>query len=124
DPQGTDGWCNSNQDCKCAGVGATCNSPHCTFTLPPPPPPADMTMIYDLAGVAPADFSGVVNDLAVASSFDLSAPPDQSGPGTTPAKKSGCAVAGPEPLSPFAALVMSLCGVALLARRVRARSRR
>jgi hypothetical protein len=33
DPQGTDGWCNVDSDCKCMGEGATCVSPHCTFTL-------------------------------------------------------------------------------------------
>jgi MYXO-CTERM domain-containing protein len=33
-PQGTDGWCGADTDCKCMGEGATCVSPHCTFTLP------------------------------------------------------------------------------------------
>ncbi len=34
DPQGSDGWCTADTDCKCMGEGATCVSPHCTFTLP------------------------------------------------------------------------------------------
>lgn len=36
DPQGTDGWCNNDDECKCKGEGATCNltTLHCTATLP------------------------------------------------------------------------------------------
>ena len=34
DPQGYDGWCVSDANCKCAGFGATCSSSsHCTFTV-------------------------------------------------------------------------------------------
>lgn len=36
DPQGTDGWCNTDAECKCRGEGATCDTTtlHCTFTKP------------------------------------------------------------------------------------------
>jgi hypothetical protein len=36
DPQGFDGTCGTDADCKCAGEGATCTSGtgHCTFTTP------------------------------------------------------------------------------------------
>jgi len=35
DPQGSDGWCDTDTDCKCMTEGATCSSAHhCTFTLP------------------------------------------------------------------------------------------
>jgi len=36
DPQGSDGWCNSDAECKCKSEGATCNltTLHCTATLP------------------------------------------------------------------------------------------
>jgi hypothetical protein len=34
-PKGTDGWCMVNSDCKCAAIGATCNTAFsCTFTRP------------------------------------------------------------------------------------------
>ena len=33
---GMDGWCNNDDECKCKGEGATCNTTtlHCTFTKP------------------------------------------------------------------------------------------
>jgi MYXO-CTERM domain-containing protein len=34
-PVGKDGWCTTTADCKCAGEGATCVAPYCTFTKPP-----------------------------------------------------------------------------------------
>jgi len=34
-PVGKDGWCEKTSDCKCAGQGATCVAPYCTFTKPP-----------------------------------------------------------------------------------------
>jgi|GEM_PF-2643695 len=36
DSPGSDGWCNSDSECKCKGEGATCNltTLHCTATLP------------------------------------------------------------------------------------------
>jgi hypothetical protein len=33
-PQGTDGWCTADTDCKCKGDGATCVNNQCTRTLP------------------------------------------------------------------------------------------
>jgi len=35
-PKGMDGWCTSNSDCKCASLGAKCDSSavFCTFTKP------------------------------------------------------------------------------------------
>ena len=34
DPQGSDGWCTTDTDCKCMGEGARCVSTNCTFTVP------------------------------------------------------------------------------------------
>src|SRR3954465_711025 len=33
-PVGADGWCTTTADCKCAGQGAVCKAPYCTFTKP------------------------------------------------------------------------------------------
>ena len=33
DVQGSDGWCTTNDDCKCQALGATCVNAHCSFTL-------------------------------------------------------------------------------------------
>jgi hypothetical protein len=33
-PKGSDGWCTTDSDCKCMGLGATCVYPYCTFTTP------------------------------------------------------------------------------------------
>jgi hypothetical protein len=35
DKQGTDGWCTTTDNCKCKGMGATCNTVYCTMTVPP-----------------------------------------------------------------------------------------
>jgi hypothetical protein len=32
--KGMDGWCTTSDDCKCKGMGATCKTNYCTFTLP------------------------------------------------------------------------------------------
>lgn len=42
DPQSEDGWCNKDDECKCHGQGATCNTAtfHCTFTTPAGKPKA------------------------------------------------------------------------------------
>lgn len=31
-PRGSDGWCTTDADCKCHGLGAHCIAPYCTFT--------------------------------------------------------------------------------------------
>jgi len=34
-PKGSDGWCTTDSDCKCLGMGATCVGVYCSFTTPP-----------------------------------------------------------------------------------------
>ncbi len=34
DAQGREGWCTTDADCKCRGLGAKCIAPYCTFTRP------------------------------------------------------------------------------------------
>jgi len=31
-PKGTDGWCTTDENCKCLGQGAKCIAPYCSFT--------------------------------------------------------------------------------------------
>lgn len=38
-PKKADGWCTTDDNCKCAGLGARCVAPHCTFTKPGDAPP-------------------------------------------------------------------------------------
>lgn len=33
-PKGRDGWCTTDVNCKCRGLGATCITPYCSFTKP------------------------------------------------------------------------------------------
>jgi MYXO-CTERM domain-containing protein len=33
-PVGKDGWCTTDDDCKCKSLGAKCVAPYCTFTKP------------------------------------------------------------------------------------------
>jgi hypothetical protein len=32
--KGRDGWCTSDANCKCRGLGASCIAPYCSFTKP------------------------------------------------------------------------------------------
>lgn len=42
DPEGSDGWCETDAHCKCRAEGATCNAKnHCTFTQPAQLKPSD-----------------------------------------------------------------------------------
>jgi len=34
-PKGSDGWCTTDSDCKCMGMGATCVGVYCSFTTAP-----------------------------------------------------------------------------------------
>lgn len=33
-PKGKDGWCTTDENCKCLGLGARCIAPYCSFTKP------------------------------------------------------------------------------------------
>jgi hypothetical protein len=79
DPQGTDGWCTLDSDCKCMGEGATCVSPHCTFTLP-----RDGGAGGSSDGSSPSDGSAHSSDGSAYSSSSSGGPVYSSGGGTAP----------------------------------------
>jgi hypothetical protein len=98
DPQGSDGWCTTDTDCKCMGEGARCVSPHCTFTLPGDgggtPGSVDASRA-ELEASAPTEDAGAIAfvDASVFPGFDSSAPPigPDAGPmGST--VSGGCAI--------------------------------
>jgi hypothetical protein len=78
DPQGSDGWCNVDAECKCLAQGATCDTTtfHCTVTLAmsSAPPP-------DLSASVPMDMAVAVADAAVA--VDAGIPRASSGCSTS-----------------------------------------
>jgi len=59
-PKGQDGWCSQDSDCKCASLGAKCDSTlvYCTFTLPSQAPGAANGGHGGSAGAAGATGTG------------------------------------------------------------------
>jgi len=135
DPQGSDGWCDTATDCKCAG--ATCGlSSHCSFTLPPDSGAAesDAAATASDAAATATDASAVTeasttttpesdasttteSDATVATGDSGTSEPTSGGGG----KSSGCSIAAPgrRDSAPIAPLVAIALAGALLARKRR-----
>ena len=143
DPQGSDGWCDTAIDCKCAG--ATCGlSNHCSFTLPPDSGAAetDAAATAADAAVTATDAAVTATDAAAAAEASTTTPESDASTTTTPesdatvatgdggtsepssgggGKSSGCSIAAPG--TPGSAPIAALVGIAL-AGAVLARKRR
>jgi MYXO-CTERM domain-containing protein len=131
DPQGSDGWCDTATDCKCAAQGATCGlSSHCSITLPPD------------GGAAESDAAATATDAASSTEASTTtpesdasttvAPPESdatvatgdsgtSEPSSGGGKSGGCSIAAPGGAgsAPLAALVGIALAGAFLARKRR-----
>jgi MYXO-CTERM domain-containing protein len=122
-PAGQDGWCTTNEDCKCKGEGATCVYPYCTFTKLASSGTGGASATGGSSG---AGTGGASAGTGGASSGTGGASAGTGGAaGTTPPKDGGgggCAVAGAPAGGTFASLAgAALLGLVLAARR---RSRR
>ena len=56
--KGADGWCTSDDDCKCKALGATCVSAYCTFTRACDAPDAGACPTGGTGGTGTAGTSG------------------------------------------------------------------
>ncbi len=100
--QGMDGWCSADTDCKCHGLGATCNMTYCTFTIPPDAGSAASSGAAGTSGATGTSGAGTSGN-SVASGATVSSgaggttgAESTSGGETAPAKSSsGCAMAQP-----------------------------
>lgn len=114
---GKDGWCTTDSDCKCMGMGAVCHAPYCTFTLPKSGGAtggASGTATGGASGTASGGSSGTASGGASGTGTGGASPPKDSG------GSSGCAIAG----SPASGVAGTLAGIALLGLALGARSRR
>jgi hypothetical protein len=107
DPQGTDGWCTVDTDCKCKAEGATCVGTYCTFTLP-----RDGGASTAEGGGGSSSSGGGGGSGGPATIPDSSV---TSGT-TTPGGSGGCALGGSGSAPGGAALALA-CALALVRRR-------
>jgi hypothetical protein len=115
-PAGSDGWCATNEDCKCFAQGARCEAPYCTFTKAP----AGSAGSTGSAGATGAAGSTGSAGATGAAGSTGAAGAGGAGP-TTSSGGGGCAVA---PSSGGSGLVASLFGLGLVATRLARRRRR
>jgi hypothetical protein len=103
-PMGKDGWCTTNADCKCAGQGATCVAPYCTFTKPPAGAGGSGT-----GGAAPT-----AGTTSIAGTTTTAGTASTAGTGTTPAPAAdsgGCSLSVPGGTNTGLALGVGLLGL-------------
>jgi MYXO-CTERM domain-containing protein len=108
--RGMDGWCTTDADCKCKGVGAVCHAPYCSFTK---------------ASDAPAGGSGAGGSASTGGSATTAGTgTTTAGTGTTtagtgstsaPAKDDGggCSVGGPTNRGTGLALALGIAGLGI-----------
>ena len=113
EPKGTDGWCESDANCKCKGSGATCNTKvsHCTDTGTP----AASTGGSSAGGSAAAGAPATAGTAAGGAPATAGAPTSSAGTGTAPATPAssdsgGCSVSAPGNAG-GAALLLAAVGV-------------
>jgi hypothetical protein len=135
DPQGSDGWCSQDTDCKCMGEGAKCAGVHCTFTLPPDAggastlldaSSADAASTVETEDAAPVDDAGPteVVDAEISGGIDSSVPAVGPDAGPMGSKVSGCAIGGERTSeSEWAVAIGSVVCAAAAARHRRRRRR-
>jgi MYXO-CTERM domain-containing protein len=120
-PAGQDGWCTTDANCKCMGLGAHCSGVYCTFTLPPDAGTTASSGAGSTSGTG-ATSGGTVSSGAGASGTSASGT-SESGTATAPetsSSKSGCSMSGPAGTStPWAFGVVALGACLALSRRRR-----
>jgi len=114
-PKGTDGWCTTNADCKCASLGATCTSDgvYCTFTKPSDAPGAGGT-------TGTGGSTGIGGTSGSGGSTGNAGAPGSAGSGTS-SGGGGCTVAGSGPRGGTFALATAALIAASIRRRRRTR---
>ena len=101
-PQGMDGWCTTNDDCKCKGEGATCVNSQCTRTLP-----------------MSAGNGGATGTAGTGSSAAGSSAAGSSSSSDSSSGSSGCSFAGGAPRGSLGLAFGAACALGLLGARRR-----
>lgn len=110
DPKGMDGWCTTDDDCKCKALGAVCDAPYCTFTKASDAPGAGTGGAAGGTGGAAGGTGGATGSGGASANDSGTMPPKDDG--------GGCAIAGGATTSVFGSIV-ALVGLAGLSRRRR-----
>ncbi len=102
-PDRQDGWCTTDADCKCAGQGAVCKAPYCTFTKPKP---------GGAGGTGAGGVTGTAGSATTAGTGTAGTP--TGGTGSKPAEESSsCSVSVPGGANTGLALGVGLIGLGL-----------
>jgi MYXO-CTERM domain-containing protein len=102
--KGSDGWCTTDADCKCKGVGAVCHAPYCSFTKASDAPPATGGGGSGTAGTATTGGAGAATTAGT------------GGTGTTPTPapakdEGGCSIGSPASTGSGIALALGAIGL-------------
>jgi hypothetical protein len=109
DAKGKDGWCETDDDCKCKGVGATCVGTYCTFTKPSDAPGGGGSAAGGSASTAGTSSSTTAGTASSAAGSSSSSKKDDGG---------GCSVYAPGRTNEgLAALALLGLGLGLVFRR-------
>jgi MYXO-CTERM domain-containing protein len=113
-PVGKDGWCTTDDDCKCKAEGAKCVAPYCTFTKP--------MAGSGGTGAGGSGTAGMTSTAGTTATAGAATTPTAGTSGTSkPAEESsGCSVSMPGSSNSALALGVGLLGLGFaLARRRR-----
>lgn len=110
DAKGKDGWCETDANCKCRSLGATCKTPpYCTFTKPDQAP----------AGGGGSGAGGGATTAGTAGTGTAGTGTAGSGSKPPPTDEGGCSVGAPGRGAAAAGMLLALFGLGALARRRR-----
>jgi len=109
-PKGSDGWCESDANCKCKDMGATCQIPYCTVVQPPAGAGGSAS-----GGAAAGGSAAGGSATAGGAPATAGAPTSSAGTGTAPttpasSDSGGCSVSAPGNAG-SAALLLAAAGV-------------
>ena len=118
-PVNMDGWCTTDDDCKCKSLGAKCqagnNIPHCTFTKPGDAPAGSGGSAAGGSSAGGSSAGGSTSAAGTTTSTAGTGPTASAGTGSTAAPasntSSGCSVSAPIGGRGGAALALGVLGL-------------
>ena len=119
-PKGSDGWCTTDDDCKCKSLGATCVSAFCTFTKPSDAPSGGGGKSGGTAGATGAAGSTTAGT-GGSPATGTGGSPAAGHSGSDGGSSGGCSVAGSS--APVTWVALSVLGGLVVAVRRRRRGR-
>lgn len=106
-PARQDGWCTTDADCKCAGQGAVCKAPYCTFTKP----------MAGAGGTGAGGVTGTAGSATTAGTGTAGTPAGGTGSKPAAEESSACSMSVPGGVNTGLALGVGLLGLAFARRR-------